>query len=370
MLVHEFGHFIVAKKSGMVVEEFGFGFPPRLVGIQKIDGKWRFIAGHKSPLPNPPHQGEGIGQAGADNTIYSINLIPFGGFVKIKGENNEHESDPRSFVNRPFWARFLTLVAGVSMNWILAAVLFFLVFAIGTTSEIIPGDALFKNAHITNPQVAIAEVAKNSPAEHAGLMPGDIILKIDGQSQNKTGEIRDYIYKNKGKIFEFEIQRVKEVKKIKVQSFMELQKDQGPTGISPTDIGTLRLPVFAAASLGVQKAWGLTKLTFWGIGQLFVSKDVLKSVGGPVKIAKLTGEVATLGITSLMNFAAVLSVNLAVLNILPIPALDGGRVLFLLIEKIRRKKNNQKVEQWVNAAGFVVLICLMILVTIKDIVKK
>src|SRR5205085_3178665 len=111
VFVHEFGHFFVAKKSGMKVDEFGFGFPPRIFGLQKISGKWTILWGHKPPLDS-------------EKTIYSINWIPFGGFVKIVGENNEQENDPRSFVNKGFWPRFLTLIAGVSMNWLLAAVLF------------------------------------------------------------------------------------------------------------------------------------------------------------------------------------------------------------------------------------------------------
>jgi regulator of sigma E protease len=370
VFVHEFGHFIVARKTGMKVEEFGFGFPPRLFGVQKVNGKWKIVMGHKSPFPNPPHQGEGIEHQGGDETIYSINAIPFGGFVKIMGENNEAENDPRSFINRPFWARFLTLVAGVSMNLILAVVLFSSIFFIGTLSEVDDMHPLFKNAVITNLQVAVSDVAVNSLAFKAGLKVDDIILKIDDKVITKSSEVTSYIFENMGKAFDFEVKRKSEVKILRVESSKISTKGQGPTGIEIADIGFVKLPFFSAIRLGVIKTVNLTKAIFFGFGKLFTSKEVLQSVGGPIKIAQITGEVYKMGITALMNFAGVLSVNLAVLNILPIPALDGGRVLFLIIEKIRRKRNNQKVEQWVNGTGFAVLLALMLVVTIKDIFWK
>ena len=147
VLVHEFGHFIVAKKSGMAVEEFGFGFPPRLVGLQKADGRWRWVWGHKNPLD-------------VNQTVYSINWIPFGGFVKIRGENNESADDPQSFINRPFWGRLLTLVAGVVMNVLLAFVIFTVGYNIGLPVAVDSANDLHDHACFYQPHLEILDVGK------------------------------------------------------------------------------------------------------------------------------------------------------------------------------------------------------------------
>lgn len=357
VFVHEFGHFIVARKSGMKVDEFGFGFPPRLFGFQKKDGKLRFIKGHKNPTDS-------------DETVYSINWIPFGGFVKIMGENNEHEQDPRSFVNRPFWGRFATLVAGVTMNWILAVLLFAVAFMVGVTSEVTPGDASFANAKITQKQVAISYIVPGEPAEKAGLVAGDIILSIDGKEFSSYEEVQQYVRANRGKVFEFKVKRISEEKNVSVASLENPSETQGPTGVALTNIATVKLPFFASLKLGFVKAVNMTKAIFVGLGSLFTSREALNQVGGPIKIAQLTGQVAALGLVPLLHFTGLLSINLAILNIMPFPALDGGRLLFLIIEKLRGKKNNQKIEQYFNTFGFVFLLLLMVVVTIKDIVGK
>jgi regulator of sigma E protease len=365
VLAHEGGHFLVAKRTGMKVEEFGFGFPPRLIGIKKIGGKWKIIgARHQSAPGSSASQGE---QAADDSTIYSINWIPFGGFVRITGENNEDADDPRSFINRPAWARFLTLIAGVSMNWILAAALFALTFMVGVTSEVDLSNPAFKNARVSNPQVAIGEVVKGQPADSAGVMSGDIILSIDGQTFNELSQVQKYINGNKGKEFQFTVKRIDKIENLSVKSLANPGPDQGPTGISLANIGKVRLPIAQSIGLGVGKAANLTVVIVQGIYSIFTSKEALSQVGGPVKIAQLTGEVATLGLASLLNFTGLLSINLAILNVLPFPALDGGRILFLAIEKVRRKRNNQKIEQYANAAGFLLLLTLMLVVTAKDI---
>lgn len=357
VFVHEFGHFWVAKKTGMAVDEFGFGFPPRIAGIQKIAGKLKMVWGHKPPLD--PQQ-----------TVYSINWIPFGGFVKIRGENNEYENDPRSFINRPFWARLGTLVAGVTMNWILAAVLFSAVLAVGTTAELTPGDPILAYAAVSSRQVAISYIQDGGPAQKAGLQQEDIILSVDGQTFTSYEPLQQYILSHKGQTFEFVVKRFNETEKIDVPSLKSPAPDEGPTGIALTDIGTIRLPWYRAIIRGTQEAVLTTQAIAAGVYQIFTSKAALKSVGGPVAIGRLVGQVRQVGIVALIRLTALLSLSLAVLNILPIPALDGGRVLFLIIEKIRRKKNNQKIEQFVNTAGFVLLIMLMVVVTIKDIMKK
>jgi regulator of sigma E protease len=363
VLVHEFGHFIVAKKSGMKVEEFGFGFPPRLIGVKKTSSGWKVVFGHSKELPI--EGGDQTGQA-PDSTLYSINLIPLGGFVKIMGENNEQENDPRSFINRPFWGRFFTLVAGVTMNVILAWVLTSGGYIAGLPVALDNPEDLPKNAQFINKQVAIIEVVKDFPAEKAGIKPTDIVLKIDGQDVTILQDLQSYIRENAGKELVFTIKRGESTQDIKVQSQVPTE-DQGPTGIALAYMGKLKYPVFTAFAEGAKTTVFQLKSIVVGLYEFFANKPSLDNLGGPVRIAKLTGEVADLGWVYLLQFTSFLSLNLAILNILPFPALDGGRVLFLIVEKIRGKRNNQKIEQWANAAGFALLLLLMLLVTIKDV---
>jgi regulator of sigma E protease len=360
VFVHEFGHFIVAKKSGMKVDEFGFGFPPRLGGIQKVNGKWKFVWGMKAPLD--PEQ-----------TVFSINAIPLGGFVKIVGENNEHEDDPRSFINRSFGARFLTLVAGVLMNVLLAWVLVSVGYISGLPTAVSSANDLPHRAVLKDSQVAIIDLIPDEPAEKAGLKPGDVILQLDHKitvEKFTIDDIQQYIKSNAGKTIIFTIKRINKNLDISVPSLANPGPNQGPTGIEMANLGKLSFPWYWAPVEGARAVYSQTLNIVSGLYQLFTSRAGLNAVGGPVKIAQLTGQVADLGFVYIIQFAAFLSLNLAVLNILPFPALDGGRVLFLIIEKIRGKRNNQKLEQYVNTAGFVFLLLLMVVVTIKDIVKK
>lgn len=368
VFVHEFGHFIVAKKSGMKVLEFGFGFPPRLIGFQKIDNRWRVVWGHRaasptsftSPQPSPISERE-------EGTIYSINAIPLGGFVKIWGENNEHEDDPRSFINRPFWSRFATLIAGVFMNVILAWVLISIGFTLGMPTAIDDPASLPSSARFFERQIAIIEIVPESPAQKAGLLPGDAILQLDGKAFTSIEQIRDYIRANAGKVFNFQVKRAGEEITMPIASSANPKEGQGPTGIALADIGKLSFPLFRAVWEGARGTYVQLTNIITGLYDLFTSRLGLEALGGPVKIAQITGQVADMGYIYLLQFTSFLSLNLAVLNILPFPALDGGRVLFLIIEKLRKKRNNPKIEQMVNAAGFAFLILLMVLVTIKDV---
>ncbi len=354
VFVHELGHFVVAKKSGMKVDEFGFGFPPRMFGLQKIEGKWKIVWGHKPPLDT-------------EKTVYSINWIPLGGFVKIVGENNEQQDDPRSFINRPFWGRFATLVAGVVMNFILAWVLLSAGLVSGLPVAINELSDLPAHAQFKDPHVAILEVLDDQPAAKAGLMPGDTILTIDGQFFPISSQASDYIKEHKGSNFVFEVQRGGKKLSVSVQSNANPGPDQGPTGIALASVGKLSYPWYRVPYEGLKATFIEVENIGSGLVQLFSGHVSVKNLGGPVKIAQLTGEVRQMGVIYLLQFTAFLSINLAILNILPFPALDGGRVLFLIIEKVRGKRNNQKVEQWFNAIGFVLLILLMVFVTAHDI---
>lgn len=337
VLVHEFGHFIVAKKTGMEVKEFGFGFPPRIFGIKR---------------------GE---------TIYSVNWLPFGGFVKIVGEDNEEQDNPRSFVNKGFWARFGTLIAGVVMNVILAWVLLSIGLIIGLPTAIDQGQPLPAHARLRSESMSILDVASGSPAEKIGLQSGDQIKSVDGKNFSNLDALVDYVHSEEGKTVDMQIMRGKENLDFKVYARQNPPADQGSLGIALGYVGILYYPWQYAPYQGALATWQILAETGSGLYHIVSTGQGLKDLGGPVRIASLTGEVTLLGVSYIINFAALLSVNLAILNIIPFPALDGGRILFLLIEKIRRKKNNQTVEQWFNVIGFAILILLILLVSIKDI---
>ncbi len=339
VLVHEFGHFWVAKKSGMKVDEFGFGFPPRLFGIKR---------------------GE---------TLYSINLLPLGGFVKIVGENNEESSDPRSFVNKTFFQRFATLFAGVFMNFILASLLLAIGFVIGLPTVVPEGQEVPRYAHISNPSVSILLVDPSSPASDAGLKEGDAIKKVDGQDVNDVEQFITYVRSKPGENIALDVTRGNDALSMSVYSRPNPPEGAGPIGISLGDVGKITYPWWYAPIVGVASAWRITVLTVQSFGQLIFHGKGLESLGGPVKIAAMTGQVTKLGIEYLIQFAAFLSINLAVLNIVPFPALDGGRILFLFIEKIRGKKNNPSIEQWANVIGFALLILLIVWITVRDVVS-
>lgn len=349
VFVHELGHFVVAKRSGMKVHEFGFGFPPRVIGIQKVDGKWK-IVGRKDTE--------------SDETVYSINAIPLGGFVKIMGEDNDTEGDERSFVNKPFWPRFFTLAAGVIMNFILAGLLLAVGFMSGLPVAMNSLDEVPSGATFNDRSVAILDVQKDSVAEKAGIMPSDIVLSIDGQKFETVESLQQYIRDNRGKEMSFAVKRVNEEKTLTVQTSGE---PDSVVGIGLALYGKLQFSPLPAIGQGYVTAWQQLVNIGTGLYQLFSTGAGLESLGGPVKIAQLTGQVADLGIIPLLQFAAFLSLNLALLNALPLPALDGGRILFLIIEKIRGKKNNAKFEQYANAIGFMALLLLMLVITVRDV---
>ncbi len=349
VFVHELGHFVVAKRSGMKVHEFGFGFPPRLFGIQKVNGKWK-IVGRKDPE--------------SDETVYSINAIPLGGFVKIMGEDNDTEGDERSFVNKPFWPRFFTLSAGVIMNFILAGLLLSIGFMSGLPVAVNSTDEIPDGATFANRSVAILDVQEDSVAQQAGIQPSDIVISIDGQKFESVESLQQYIRENRGQEIELNLQRVNETQTVKAT----VPSEEGAVlGIGLALYGKLQFSPLPAIGQGFATAWQQLTNIATGLYNLISAGDGLESLGGPVKIAQLTGQVADLGIIPLLQFAAFLSLNLALLNALPFPALDGGRILFLIIEKIRGKRNNAKIEQYANAIGFMLLIGLMLVITARDV---
>lgn len=357
VFVHELGHFWAARRSGMKVEEFGFGFPPRLLGFQRSGGRWATVWGHGQPK-NP------------EATVYSVNWIPLGGFVRILGENGDSAEDPRSFANGTFAGRFLTLVAGVTMNVVLAWALFSFGYVLGLPVAVSGPDQLPSGARFENPEVAIVEVFRGQEAEAAGLKPGDVVVSVDGQRFQGVGEVQAYVRNQSGKVFSFEVRRQGQLLTLSVPSKPKPKVDEGPTGISLAQVGTLRYPWYQAPLEGLKTTANQLLNILVGFYQLLTSRLGLDSLGGPVKIAQLTGQVASMGAVHLLQFTAFLSLNLAVLNVLPLPALDGGRILFLAIEKLRGRRNNRTLEQAVNAVGFALLILLMAAVTVNDIFRS
>lgn len=352
VVVHEFGHFIVAKRAGMRVEEFGFGFPPRLWGIKK---------------------GE---------TVYSINLIPFGGFVKIFGEEGEHKNDPKSFSSKPIKIRLKTVLAGVVMNFFLAVFLLMLGNYIGIRVGI--GDMNDDvSAAAKNKMIQVISVVDNSPADGAGLQVFDEIIGFSVGGGSASGEellipvstaqeVRDYIAANAGNKIKIVIKRdsVTETKEI---TLLEKDIGDGILGIVPVRTGLLSYPWYEAMWRGLSDSIMLTGQTAVGYFQLFkmllLEGRLMADVSGPIGIANITGQAAAVGFRFLIQFVALISVNLAILNVIPFPALDGGRALMLVVEKIKGSPVNQKVEAMINSVGFALLILLMVYATINDIGK-
>lgn len=336
ILVHELGHFLTAKKFGLWVEEFGFGLPPKI--IRKKIGE----------------------------TIYSFNALPFGGFVKIYGEDNlkENQSKERSFIGLKIWQRATILFAGVFMNFLLGWLALSVVFSIGLPQAIL-----------------ITEVKENSPAAEIGLKAGDKIVEINGvkifsnESFFGSEQAIKIINENRGEEINLKIERNGEKTPLdfSVTPRVSPPAGEGALGIGLVDAGLPKKNVLASFWEGLKTSLALVKIIVSALLGLiikaFVGKASLESITGPIGIVKLTAQAGTLGFVYLFQLLALISINLAVINAFPFPALDGGRLLFLAIEKIKGSPVNQKFEKIVNAAGFAFLIFLMILITIKDIIR-
>lgn len=375
VLVHEWGHFIVAKKSGMKVYEFGFGFPPRAFGMYKDPktGKWMFVRGKgKNTLK------ETVGGEDRENPdefpsmLYSFNWLPLGGFVKIKGENGEDAQDTDSFGAKKFWQKALTLVAGVSMNIILAMVLLSVGFMIG-----LPADSSLLDDPsaivVEEPSVIAQQIAPDSPAAEAGVKYGDKLVAISGVPVITSQDLISYIEEHPEEEAQLSIIRGDEVLTLGITPSVISEDDSTPRlGVILADAGVVRYPWYLAIWKGIMGALVGTINIFVAfmllIKGLILGQGLAFSVAGPVGIAVVVGESARLGAAHLINITAMLSLSLAVINILPIPALDGGRLLFVLIERIFKRPVPLKYEQIAHTLGFVALMVLIVVVTWRDIV--
>lgn len=369
VFVHEFGHFMTARRLGVKAEEFGFGFPPRAVGIYRNKfKKWRWVFGTRTSESLENSTDENLHPA-PKSTIYSLNWLPLGGFVKIKGENGEGKNDKNSFAAKKIWQRIVILSAGVIMNVCLAWVLFSVGYMMGLPQ--VSGD-VSKNAIISEPSVIVAAVMPNSPAFAAGLLEGDTILRVNDEVISSEQSLQDAVAANDGQVVSLLIDRQGEESNIMA---VPESKDgaRATIGISIFASGLVRYPFFSAIIEGAKTTGFMIKEIFSAFGSLFVNifqgNKIADQFAGPIGIANITGQAARLGFVYLLQFTALLSLNLAVINILPFPALDGGRILFLIIEKIKGRPVKQELEVLVHNIGFLLLIALIIFVTYKDIIR-
>ncbi len=328
VIAHELGHFSTAKAFKVSVEEFGLGFPPRLFSI--MHGKTR----------------------------YSLNALPLGGFVKMAGE--EDPNVPGSLASKKPAVRILVLSAGSIMNALLPLLLFSLAF-------MVPHDVAFS-------QVTVQEVKAGSPAAQSGIKAGDIVIRVDGQPVRNLGDLHRYIQLKLGQEVTMLVRhRDSTTETVKIVPRWQPPAGQGATGIvikgsSPVIIRQHE-PFWRAIPLGVGDCIDTFVLFKNGIIGMFIG-TAPAAVAGPVGIAQLTGEAARAGLGPLLEFAAFLSINLAIVNIFPLPALDGGRIAFVILEWLRRgKRVSPKVEGMVHLIGFGLLMAAVLLVTYQDILR-
>ncbi len=315
--IHEFGHFIVAKLAGVKVHEFALGMGPRLFHVKK---------------------GE---------TEYTLRLLPIGGYVKMEGEDEESD-DARSFGKQPSWVRIAIVSAGAFMNFVLAIVVFTIYsYGVGT------------------PTTTIDSVIDNMPAQEAGLLKGDNIIAIDGKEVGSWRNITETISKSSQKQIKVTVKRGEEKKDYTINPIKDKKDNRTIIGIQPM----LEKSIISAIRGGIENFTLAVKMMFGFIGQLFRGNVNKNDVSGPIGIVYAVGTVSKQGIMSVLFFTGLISINLGVFNLLPIPALDGSRVVFLIIELLRGKPIDPNKEGFIHMIGFILLILLMIVVAYNDIIK-
>ena len=343
VLVHEFGHFIVAKKNGIKVEEFGFGFPPRIFGKK-------------------------IGE-----TLYSINLIPLGGFVKLYGEEyhelegktkiEKEKLSSQAFVNKKPFQKAQVIVAGVIMNFLRGWMIVSYLFTSGIT---VPNG------------VSIIKIQENSPAYSAGLKANDSFVKIVTENEvlpiTTSSDLISATKKYADKNILLVVKRADNAMYFKIIPRSNPPLGEGSLGVViDQNLQVLKYPWYQAPFYGLAHSYKMTKTILVEIlkipVQLISKHKTSVEFSGPVGIAKVIGQARKYGINAILEITAVISLNLAVINILPFPALDGGRMIFVIYEFITGKRSNQNFEKYLNFVGIILLLSLSVLITFLDIKK-
>ncbi|MBT9167820.1 MAG: Regulator of sigma-W protease RasP [Syntrophomonadaceae bacterium] len=319
---HELGHFLVAKRLGVGVTEFAIGFGPRLLSRQ------------------------------SGETTYSLRAFPLGGFVRLVGENPEDSKGEDSFQNKPVWARFLVIAAGSTMNFLLAVLLFSLIYF------------AFLGVPLSS-STEIGVVQPGGRASEAGLLQGDRVISIAGERVDDWEELVSLIHAHPEQEIVVEYERQGEIRLVALVPLRDPQTGEGRIGIQA------QIHMFSpllSISAGLQHTFWFIQLFAYSIMQM-VTGSATPDVVGPVGIIQIVGEVARTGVVNLMSLAAIISLNLGILNLLPIPALDGSRLVFLLVEGMRGRPIDPQKESFVHFVGFTVLILLMIVIAYRDLTR-
>ncbi len=332
LVLHEFGHFILAKKFGVKVEEFGVGYPPRI---------W----------------GKKIGE-----TIYSINALPFGAFVRMPGEIGGGTQDKRSFSSQTVWKRILIALAGVLSFWLMAAILFTVVFNLGTPISITDNEV------VSSAKVQIVEIAVNSPAALAGLRTGDTVQKF-----TRVDEFQKFIEANKGQEVILTIERGKNIFDVSLVPRVSPPKGQGALGVALSRTVIKSYPWWQTPGQGLMATVDMTKNIILGYGQAIKNLIIRQPTGvelmGPVGVLHLFTQASQLGINYFLQLVGMIAIYIAIFNILPIPSVDGGKILFLIIEAVRKKPVSARIEERITTVFFSALLLIMAITTVKDIIR-
>ncbi len=335
IFIHELGHFLFAKLLGVKVLKFSLGFGPKLIGKRYRD------------------------------TEYLISSIPLGGYVKMLGETPgeelKDEEKPFAYNYQPVWKRFVIVFAGPLFNIVFAVFIFFFSFINGLP-VLVP---------------EIGSVMSNTPAEKAGILKGDRIVEIDSKTIHQWDEMTDIIHKNPGKTLNLKIQRDSNTfqisispEKKKVKDIFGEEKEIGLIGIKPSGSMFIKKEnIGNALTVSIVRTWEMSVLTVVSIVKLIQRVIPMDTIGGPVLIVQMAGEQASKGFLNFFIFMAIININLGVLNLLPIPILDGGHILFLGIEAIRRKPLNEKFVSVSQKIGLAIILTLMVIVLYNDIIR-
>lgn len=352
VLIHELGHFIAARKMGVHVEEFGIGYPPRALKLFR----WK-------------------------ETLFSLNWLPFGGFVRLAGDDAETfermadgkesagvKQDSHLFSSRSQLQRIIIVLAGAAVNIVFAIIVFSASYAkIGIPTE------------LPHPKIDI--VAPNSPAEKAGVQVGDVVLSVNGEEVKNTEVLIGKIQQHRGETVAIQLQRGET--QLEIHSYLrtigETPSGEGSFGVELNDVELTHYPIwqmpFRGTYQGLKDSWAFAKMIPRVFGQvlvdLFTHGRISDDVSGPIGIVHMAQqeELASQGWMTILTFAAIISLNLGIMNVMPIPALDGGRAVFILLESVLGKRRRAKIEAYANNIGMVALLGLIVLISLKDVWK-